>query len=66
MTMTSSPTQRLCEDVNDASLLEREGNLPGYRLTDDDYKLFDVYHYWVHKTNQTYLDVGIEKYGKWQ
>ena len=61
-----SPLQRLCKDASNASRLVSEGNLPGYRLTAADDKLFGIYEDWLHQNFVTRLWGGVKNYDKWQ
>ena len=52
--------------ISAADCLATEGNLPGFRLTEADNDLFDIYQDWVHQKPGIQLDGGIDVGCKWQ
>ena len=54
------------KDMNNVACLDSERNHPIDRITAADEILFGIYQDCLHQNPCTYLDWGIEDYGKWQ
>ena len=62
----ASPLPHTRVGASIAARLGSESNLPWFRLTAADDALFGIYQDLVHQNTSTYLDGGIDEYGKWQ